>query len=207
MLTCPPPSLHPDACSVTSDTAVRECTPRSLNANFVPALIRVSPTLPGFSVLQLPFRSSQTPAIFLSALVCLLLSLLVFLPVWTVYHFPSAPLPRGLLRIVRYYPSYFYQLAAVLSGAAFTVSLTIGIGYELYMLTFGQVFQNWVALGVYEGMGTSEWVFEVGDAFDYVYTAVAFQALLTISTVCSLHNGFDETIEYQDIQGSDSYRA
>lgn len=183
------------------------CTPRSLHANFVPALIRASPSIPGFAVLQLPLRSVQTPVIFVSAFVCTLLSLVVFVPVWLLYHFPRVPFPRAVLRVVRYYPAYFFQLAALLSGAAFTVSLTVGIGYELYMLTFGEGFQNYVALGLYEGLGTHKWTFEIGNAFDYVYTAVAFQALLTISTVCSLHNGFDESIEYQDLQGTDPYRV
>jgi len=162
--------------------------------------------MPGFAVLQLPFKSLQTPTIFLAALVCLCLSLLIFAPVWSVYHFPAVPLPARLLRLVRFYPSYFYQLAALLSGAAFTVSLSIGVGYELYMFTFAQGFENYVALGLYEGMGTVKWTFELGNAFSYVWAAVAFQALVTISTVCSLHNGFDETIEYQDLKGIDPYR-
>ncbi len=185
----------------------RVCNPRSVHADFVPSLIRVSSTLPGFSVLQLPFRSMQTPVIFITAFVCMLLSLLVFLPVWTVFHFPQALLPRGLLRIVRFYPAYFYQLAALLSGASFIITLTIGIGYELYMLTFAAGFINYVALGLYYGVGTMKWTMVVGNGFNFVYTATAFQALLTISTVCSLHNGFDETIEYQDIKGSDPYKV
>ena len=149
----------------------------------------------------------QTPVIFTTAFVCMLLSLIVFIPVWTVYHFPSVPIPRGILRLVRFYPSYFYQLAALLSGAAFTITLTIGLGYELYMLTFAQGFIRYVQLGLYYGLGDRKWTMVVGNGFNYVYTAVAFQALLTISTVCSLHNGFDETIEYQVLKASDPYKV
>lgn len=203
-------SYSPGSCVIAPGSTERICSSQSINANFIPSLVTISPSVPGYAVLQLPLRSMQTPCIFVSALVCLLVSFLIFLPVWLVYNFPHVPLPRRVLRLVRFYPTKFYELSALTSGTAFVVTLTIGIGYELYMDTFGTGFTTYIQVATFEGLTTDtsgQWVFEMGSAFRYVWAAAAFQALLTFSSVASLHNGFDEAIEYQDVKILDPYRV
>lgn len=160
----------------------------------------------GFAILQLPFYSVQTPTIFFAGLMLTIVSLLLFLPVWVLYHFPrSSILPRPLARVARRYPWYFFQAASVLGGAGFIVLLTISIGYNLYMVAFRLSFTSWQNIAIFQGMlteGKSKWLLEIGPAFVYVWAASSFAGLTTFATAVALHNGHDETIEYQDVGAS-----
>lgn len=182
------------------DSTKRVCDSRAVSASFADALSRVGAYLPGFASLKLPFYSRQTPAIFLSALVLLIASFLVYLPLWTLAYFPATrKIPAPVVRFYRYYSSKLFLLSALFAFAAFILTVTIGIGYKLYMLAYVDDFTDWYALAVYKTGSTAiEWTAQVGRGFDLVWAASTFQALIVVALNVSLHNGLDERVEWPE---------
>ncbi|BGO96546.1 hypothetical protein RTBOTA2_000444 [Rhodotorula toruloides] len=189
-----------NACSTTPDSTKRVCDSRAVSASFAGALSRVGTYLPGFASLKLPFYSRQTPAIFLSALVLLIASFLVYLPLWTLAYFPTTrTIPAPVVRFYRYYCSKLFLLSALFAFASFILTITIGIGYKLYMLAYVDDFTDWYALAVYKtGSKTINWTAQVGKGFDLVWAASTFQALIVVALNISLHNGLDERVEWPE---------
>ncbi|GAA6059883.1 hypothetical protein JCM10212_007088 [Sporobolomyces blumeae] len=186
-----------NSCAIAPGSTTRTCTSRSLVANFLPSLTTISPDLPGFSALKLPFYSHQTPSIMLSGLVLLVVSLLVYLPLWTLVYFPNAPVPGPVVRFIRYRAKPLFCVSGVLTFLGFVFALSIGIGYKLYMMGFRQDFHNWYRFGVYaSGTKDLRWHAELGPGFDAIWASTVCSALTVVGINISLHNGLDERVEW-----------
>ncbi|GAA5866374.1 hypothetical protein JCM1840_001291 [Sporobolomyces johnsonii] len=186
-----------NSCAVTPGTTERICTGRSTRVDFTSSLAMISSSLPGLSAVKLPFFSHQTPSIFLSSIVILLAALLIYIPLWTLVYFPSAPLPGFLVRFYRYHARNLFYLSGILSFVSFILTVTIGVGYKLFLMGFASDFRTWYMYAVYEtGSTTFAWTAEIGRAFDLVWAASTFTALTVIAVNISLHNGLDEKVEW-----------
>lgn len=157
----------------------------------------ISPSLPGFSALKLPFYSHQTPSIMLTSLCVLVLSLLLYLPLWTLVYFPHTPLPPRLLKFIRYHSRPLFYLTGAISFLGFIFTLSIGIGYKLWFLSFMIDFETFYKFGVYR-TGSSElvWNATIGRGFDAVWAATVCAAMTVVGINISLHNGLDERVEW-----------
>lgn len=186
------------ACAIAPNTTVRICQPRAINVDFTPSLLLISPAVPGFAILKLPFASSQTPGVFLAALISHSLSLLLFLPAWTLAYFPSFPFPTFLTTFIRDYARRIYQLSGVLAFTSMILTVTIGMGYKLLLLAARQQFNLWIQQAYLARLvvpGTTNWYAETGGAFDIIWAAVVLQAFTALGANVALHNGLDERIE------------
>ncbi|KAK4701447.1 hypothetical protein P7C70_g4781, partial [Phenoliferia sp. Uapishka_3] len=191
------------SCAITPNSTVKMCTSSAISADFTPSLIAISTGLPGFAVMNLPFRSVQSQTVFVVSLVLFITSFLFYLPVWTLYNFPSTRLPRPIMRLLRFYPKWFYQIASALSFIAMCFIVSIGVGYKLLMLAYLNAF-NQALLEAYEaGLvgvgGTTLWDGAVGPGFDLVWAGCVFVGLTTVGIHISLHQCDYEKIErYED---------
>lgn len=187
------------SCSVAPDTTERICTSPSLNVNFLPSILHVSQAVPGFAPLKLPLQSSQTPAIVLSAIVLLTVSLLVFIPLWTLAWFPDAPLPAPLVKYIRFRARQLFLVAGVLSFASMILTLTIGLGYKLLLSAAAFDFNQWITFALFQGQireGATRWTAELGGGFDILWASTVCQALVTLGIKVALHNSQDERVEW-----------
>ncbi|GAA5961296.1 hypothetical protein JCM3765_002904 [Sporobolomyces pararoseus] len=186
-----------NSCAISPGTAERVCTRRSLYVDFVPSILKISSSLPGFSSLKLPFHSYQTPSILLTSLSILIFSFLLYLPLWTLVYFPNAPFPPQLVRWIRYRSRPLFYLVGIFSFLAFIFTLSIGIGYKCWFLAFLLDFKAFVQFGAYQaGAKDSNWVTEIGSGFDAIWAATVCEALTVIAINISLHNGLDERVEW-----------
>ncbi|GAA5973224.1 hypothetical protein JCM21900_003894 [Sporobolomyces salmonicolor] len=186
-----------NSCAVTPGTTERICPSRSTMVNFVPSLAMISSSLPGLSAAKLPFFSHQTPSIFLSSVVLLLAALIIYIPLWTLVYFPSARLPGFLVRFYRYHARNLFYFSGILSFVSFILTVTIGVGYKLFLMGFASDFNTWYMFAIFEtGSTTLDWSAEIGSAFDLVWAASTFTALTVISINIALHNGLDEKVEW-----------
>lgn len=187
-----------DSCSISPGTTERICTGRSLYADFVPSLVRISSALPGFSPLKLPFYSFQTPSIFLASLSLVATSFFLYLPLWTLVYFPHTRLlPRRVVQWIRFRSSRLFYIVGVVSFLGFIFVLSIGLGYMLYFMGYIQDFAQWYQFGLYR-MGQKEvlWVAEIGPGFGAVWAATVCSGMTVVSINISLHNGLDERVEW-----------
>ncbi|GAA6011817.1 hypothetical protein JCM11491_000760 [Sporobolomyces phaffii] len=199
-----------NSCATAPNTTQRHCTPRSLYANFLPSLTRISPSLPGFSSLKLPFYSFQTPSIILSSLSLVVLSLFLYLPLWTLVYFShTRVLPPRLVRWIRYHSRPLFYLTGIVAFLGFVFTLSIGLGYKLYFLSYMEDFTNWYKFGVYTlGQKELRWHAEIGRGFDAVWAASVCAAMTVISINISLHNGLDERVEWpKDVKLASTFGA
>lgn len=190
--------MSQDACWKAPDASDWSCTSRSLNANFVPALVGVNEWMVAPATLQLPLRSSQTPAITLTAIILSLLSLIVYLPVWIMAYFPSTRMPGRVRELILDHSRQFFFVAGMLSFASFMISITIGIGYKLLMRSAALYFhraQTSAFLAGWTGSSTSVWTARTGRGFDLFWAGSVMQALVALGTNVALHNRLDERIE------------
>ncbi|GAA5890102.1 hypothetical protein JCM16303_003442 [Sporobolomyces ruberrimus] len=186
-----------NSCATAPGTTERVCTGRSLYVNFMPSLTMISPSLPGFSPLKLPFYSNQTPSILLSSLSIVIFSFILYLPLWTLVYFPHAPLPPRLVRWIRYRSRPLFYFVGIVSFLGFIFTLSIGLGYKLYFMGYIDDFTNWYKFGVYRsGSRDLVWVAEIGRGFDAVWTATVCSAMTVVSINISLHNGLEERVEW-----------
>lgn len=195
---CSPLTHRTGACGIAPNTTLRICQPRALNVDFTPSLTLIAPGVPGFAILKLPFASSQTPAVFLAAFIAHLLSLVLFLPAWTLAYFPSFPFPTPLTTLIRDHARRFYQAAGVLAFTAMILTITVGMGYKLLLLAATNQFNLWIQQAFFAGLvvpGTTNWYAETGGAYDLVWAAVVMQAFTALGANVALHNGLDERIE------------
>jgi hypothetical protein len=193
-----------DSCAISPGTTKRYCEPPAIHADFLPSLTRISDYLPGLSAVKLPFFSHQTTAIFVSSAVVLAASFAVYLPLWTLAYFPrSRVLPKPVVRFVRYHARRLFDLAGILVFLSFILHVTIGLGYQLYLIGFRDDFKRWLQFGAYSiGAAQVDWVARLGNGFQLVWVGCTCEALLVIAVKVSLHNGLDERVEWP--AGSDS---
>lgn len=177
----------------------------------MPSIILISDQIPGFAALKLPLKSIQTPSILLSAVVMLGTALLVYLPLWTLAYFPSAPLPAPIVKFIRFYARRLFQVVGVLSFIAMIFTFTIGLGYKLLLIASVEDFNAWIAYAGWQGLikdWTTQWVAEIGSAFDLLWASTVCQALVALSVKVALHNGLDEQIEWpSESKSSSNYWA
>ena len=187
-----------DSCAISPGTTQRYCESPAIRADFLPSLTRISDYLPGLSSVKLPFFSHQTTAIFVSATVLLAASFAVYLPLWTLAYFPRARvLPKPVVRFVRYHARRLFDLAGILVFVSFILHVTIGLGYQLYLIGFRDDFKRWLQFGAYSiGAAKVDWVARLGNGFQLVWVGCACEALLVIAVKVSLHNGLDERVEW-----------
>ncbi|KWU46822.1 hypothetical protein RHOSPDRAFT_31643 [Rhodotorula sp. JG-1b] len=187
-----------NSCAISPGTTQRYCESPAIRADFLPSLTRISDYLPGLSSVKLPFFSHQTTAIFVSATVLLAASFAVYLPLWTLAYFPRARvLPKPVVRFVRYHARRLFDLAGILVFVSFILHVTIGLGYQLYLIGFRDDFKRWLQFGAYSiGAAKVDWVARLGNGFQLVWVGCACEALLVIAVKVSLHNGLDERVEW-----------
>lgn len=180
------------SCAIAPGTTLRICAPRLLQADFLPSLLLVSSTVPGFALFQLPIKSSQTPAVFISSLVVLFTSLLFILPAWTAVYLPRAPLPAPLARFNKRFTKELYFIGGALAFASFVLTLTIGIGCKELLLA---AMENYEASSLFElnrGTVGNLWIPEIGPGFHLVWAASSFSAMVALGVNVALHNRLDE---------------
>ncbi|GAA5866285.1 hypothetical protein JCM3774_006602 [Rhodotorula dairenensis] len=196
-----------NSCAIAPGTTERHCEAPAIRANFLPSLTRISSYLPGLSAVKLPFYSHQTTAIFLSATVLLATSLAIYVPLWTLAYFPRArALPKFVTRFVRYHARNLFHLAGLLNLISFVLHVTIGLGYQLYMIGFRDDFKRWLQFGAYSvGTAGVDWTVRLGKGFHLVWAGCAFEALLVIAIKVSLHNGLDERVEWPTGDSKEQY--
>jgi hypothetical protein len=186
-----------DSCATAPGTTERACTGRSLYVNFLPSLVKISSSLPGFSSLKLPFYSHQTPSILLASLCIIIFAFFLYLPLWTLVYFPNAPLPPRLVRWIRYRSRPLFYFVGCISFLGFIFTLSIGLGYKLYFMGYISDFETWSRFALYRaGSRELKWVAEIGRGFDAIWTASVCAAMTVISINISLHNGLDERVEW-----------
>lgn len=194
--------MYAEACAIASGSTKRMCTPLSLQVNFIPALTTVSPDLLGFSSLQIPFRSHQTPAVFVSSLVFLVVSILVYVPLWTLAYFPHARLPSPVVRLARYSAATLFDISGMFALLSFLFTLTIGVGLLVQAQDAAYKFAAAYRYGALSSPATvaqvanPAWVPETGGGFSLVWAACAFSGLAVLAIKCSVHNGMDERVEW-----------
>ncbi|GAA6051694.1 hypothetical protein JCM3770_001231 [Rhodotorula araucariae] len=192
------------SCAVAPGSTKRTCTPLRVLVNFLPSLTTISPSLLGFSALQLPFHSRQTPAIFLSSLVFLAVSLALYAPLWTLAYFPHAPLPRPVVRLCRYSAGTLFAASGTLAFLSFIFTLTIGLGLLLQAQDAARAFAaayryGAVSTAAFAEIAHPRWVARAGtDGFALVWAATALSGAATLAIKVSLHNGLDERVEWPD---------
>ncbi|BGP36506.1 hypothetical protein JCM10449v2_000407 [Rhodotorula kratochvilovae] len=191
------------SCAVAAGSTTRTCTPLSTAVDFLPSLTTISPSLLGFSALQLPFHSRQTPAIFLSSLLFLAVALLLYAPLWTLSYFPHAPLPRLLVRLCRYSAANLFAASGLFAFLSFLFTLTIGIGTLLQAQAAAADFSAAYRYGAVSAAAFAEiarpsWVPELGRGFDLVWAASGLSAGAMLAVKISLHNGLDERVEWPE---------
>jgi hypothetical protein len=187
------------SCATPSNSTEYICTPRSINANFVPSLGLISTSIPGYAALKLPFHSTQTPLVFLCASISLVLSFLLYIPAWIGAYAPHL-LVGNSSNLVKDFGRRLYQLAGGLAFVSMILTVTIGLGYKLLLLsavdTFTVGLRTAFLLHQDGGAGiTGGWEAHVGQGFDMVWVTVVGQALVVIGIKAALHNGIDERIE------------
>ncbi|GAA5980971.1 hypothetical protein JCM10908_003935 [Rhodotorula pacifica] len=196
-----------NSCATAPETTKRYCEAPAIFANFLPSLTRISSYLPGLSSVKLPFFSHQTTAIFVSSTVLLAASLLVYLPLWILAYFPHTRLfPRFFVRFARYHSRRLFDLAGILVFISFILHITIGLGYQLYLIGFRDDFKRWLQFGAYSlGSADVDWVARLGNGFQLVWVGCACEALLVIAVKVSLHNGLDERVEWPEGDSKEQY--
>lgn len=193
---------HADSCAVAAGSTKTSCTPYEMNNDFLPSLTTISPHLLGFSALQLPMYSRQTPSIFLASFLFLVASLLVYLPLWTLAYFPHTRLvPPVAVRFMRYYASRLFALVGLLACLAFLFTLTIGVGYLLQLARYASDFaaayrHGALSRGLPHEYVDPSWTAHLGGGFTLVWVSTAFSGLLVLAVQVSLHNGLDERVEW-----------
>ena len=192
-----------EACATASGSTRRMCTPLAIKVDFVPALTTVSPFLLGFSSLQLPFRSTQTPSIFLSSLVFLVVSALLYVPLWTLAYFPHAPLlPSPVVRLARYSAATVFDLSGLFALLSFVFTLTIGVGVLLqsqgaaYNFTQAYRYGALASPATVTQLASPAWVPQIGGGFRVVWAACTFSGLAVLAVKVSVFNGMDERVEW-----------
>ncbi|GAA5838490.1 hypothetical protein JCM9279_003260 [Rhodotorula babjevae] len=190
------------ACATASGSTRRMCTPLAVKVDFVPALTTVSPSLLGFSSLQLPFRSTQTPSVFISSLVFLVVSTLLYVPLWTLAYFPHARLPSPVVRLARYSAATVFDLSGLFALLSFVFTLTIGVGVLLQSQGAAFNFTQAYRYGALASPATvaqlanPEWVPQIGGGFKVVWAACTFSGLAMLAVKVSVFNGMDERVEW-----------
>ncbi|GAA5997383.1 uncharacterized protein JCM10292_000222 [Rhodotorula paludigena] len=191
-----------NSCAVAAGSTKTRCTPYEMNNDFLPSLTTISPNLLGFSALQLPMYSRQTPSIFLTSFLFLVASLLVYLPLWTLAYFPRTRLvPPVAVRFMRYYASRLFALVGLLACLAFLFTLTIGVGYLLQLARYASDFaaayrHGALSRGLPHEYVDPSWTAHLGGGFTLVWVSTAFSGLLVLAVQISLHNGLDERVEW-----------
>lgn len=201
------PVLSTDSCATAPGSETRHCQPPAIFADFLPSLTRISSYLPGLAAVKLPFYSHQTTAIFLSSTVLLGASFLVYLTLWTLVYFPrTRVLPALYVRFARYYARRLFDLVGALVFVSFILHVTIGLGYQLYLIGFRDDFARWLQFGAYSlGSKDVDWVARLGKGFNLVWVGCTCEALLVIAIKVSLHNGLDERVEWPDGDSKEQY--
>lgn len=187
------------SCARSPGTTERICTTPSLYISYMPSILLISDQIPGFAALKLPLESVQTPSIVLSAVVLLGTALLVYLPLWTLAYFPKAPLPAPIVKFIRFYARRLFQVIGVLTFIAMIFTFTIGLGFKLLLMAAVEDFNAWISYAGWQGLvkdGTTQWVAEIGGAFDLLWVSTVCQALVALAVKVALHNGLDEKIEW-----------
>ncbi|KAL8286197.1 hypothetical protein RQP46_004685 [Phenoliferia psychrophenolica] len=208
-----------NSCFIAPNTTARHCTSYSLNADFTPTLIAISPSLPGYSVMALPFRSVQSQAIFVTSLVLFGLSFLLFLPVWILFYFPRTVIVHArVTHFIRFYPKQFYELSGAAAFSAMVLAMSIGIGYRLlftgYLDAFNSAQVEYAATlggraqvaafleGTVGADGASYWKGEFGKGFDLVYVAIVLMGLTAGGIQIAIHQQLHDKIERYGDDGS-----
>lgn len=196
-----------DSCAVVPGSTERYCESPAIYANFLPSLTRISSFLPGLASVKLPFFSHQTTAIFVASTVLLAASFLAYLPLWILVYFPRTRLlPPPFVRFVRYHSRRAFDLAGALVFISFILHVTIGLGYQLYLIGFRDDFTRWLQFGAYSlGSAQVEWTARIGRGFDIVWVGCTCEALLVIAIKVSLHNGLDERVEWPEGDSKEQY--
>lgn len=202
----------PAACVVATNTSLRICGTPSIPAQFMPSLIIVSPTIPKISLFQLPITSWQTPEIFLTSIIFLVLSFAFIFPPWFAVYFPKSRLLKGPIGgFVKDRARELYFIGGVLAFASFCLTLTIGIGYRELLSV---VIKNYTSSSAFElrklsgaamdvglvdsgvggeySIGAVQWIPRLGHAWDLLWLSCALSALVPIGVNVALHNGLDE---------------
>lgn len=186
--------------TAVNSTASRICTSPTAFVDFMPSLTAVSSSMPGYAPLKLPFKSHQTPVIFISAIVLSVAALIIYIPLWILAYYPHAPiLPAAVIKFIRYYSRQFFIASGVLSFTAMIISVTIGVGYKLLLMAARDDFNVWIQYSSWYnqiGNGVTRWDASIGDGFDLVWASSVFQALAALAINVSLHNGLDEKVEW-----------
>lgn len=115
-------------------------------------------------------------------------------------------LPRFVTRFMRYHARKLFHLAGLLILVSFILHITIGLGYQLYLIGFRNDFKRWLQFGAYStGTSTVDWVARLGNGFQLVWAGCTFEALLVIAVKVSLHNGLDERVEWPEGDSKEQY--
>lgn len=120
--------------------------------------------------------------------------------------------PRKLKNSIRDNPRRWYQVAGVLSFISFVFTLTIGVGYKLFLsasiISFSDAINYALLAGdISSAAGTTGWNATIGEAFKLVWISSVLQALTTLGMNVALHNRIDLVIERggEEKQSSHNY--
>lgn len=114
-------------------------------------------------------------------------------------YYPKVPYPRVLKKSIRDNPRTWYLIAGVLAFVSFVITLTIGIGYQLYLIAANSIFTEAIyyalAVGDIGLNGSTGWAGALGNGFRYVWIASAMQGATVVGINVALHNRINLIIE------------
>lgn len=127
------------------------------------------------------------------------MSFVVFILPWSLAYFPKLPYPRFLKKSILDNSKRWYTTAGILAFTSFVITLTIGIGYQLYFIAANSIFTEAIfyalAVGDIGLNGSTGWAGALGNGFRYVWIASALQGATVVGINIALHNRINLIIE------------
>lgn len=156
--------------------------------------------MPAALTIKLPLESTEAPSILITSIALLFASLVVYIPMWTLAYYPhTRALPRQFVKFARFYSRRLFLASGALAFASTVFTLTISLGWKLYLMGHKQEFNEYMQVAPTYGWlqgGATAWRAELGNGFDVLWASTALQILTLISLNIALRYGIDEKVEW-----------